>query len=918
MTCSSQAATLTTHNISSPKYTVPGCDPHSYSSLQSVSSIQCGAHATSISCDSVQHHVIHDYNQNYLVDHIYGDHDSSPSNSPFTSTSTTSAINNACTLPLNITRFNQTPAVCVPSLNKREVYTPYSNYECSSGSSVTAYVCEDGIDHGGHDRSVPLSSTPNSPSLATSHLFASSTPNYAGHSPENDNKQLPSRPASVTSPQSVKPASISPSALLMRYSKPKKKVAGNMSLMKWATIVPKSKSHENTAELATDNGISAHEDSMLVESDENFTMISPIHSPVSFTSDYSDKGTHFDSMTPPEADMYDTYLHLSYSDNEDSMEVTQTPVNPLPFPKLSADWYQQQNAKYNKNASRERTRQCNPGQFDSDGKIQYINRSRVDGYLMDNVRELEDNASTLAEGSSAKLHIRAVIAVGRFMMSHGPIVKTQEVSKVYQQQKNVASKKDSIEVYEMLCKYFNISQVYIFDQAFIVQNSDGMNLECCLQSISSAIDEDFIVKKRLEDRLQGVFKSMLQYVDTHRDKQVLKALIAEVSDIAFTAKLQGIQSRSGTRNAKQNVRNNLEKYQAIRTTSQIVRNDMTNRQQRQLTERIISTTKLKELRTIAPGRGRKLKYEKFPEMAAVLEHAFGECDIKEGGGGLEAHPRLTNETLYRTSDNVTSMRKAREILLAFAPDGFHISLSACYNYTENYRSGSTQAKRHHEGENVNAKVSLRKPPRTGVEQLIVNLHWSTTNVNLIVDGSQELSHSLIISKDAKAIVPADIAPVQHPGHSWKPHVEYPDHSWDQSRINAITPMTFLFMQTKVSQSSASTVECLNLQVSNNTTLYLNRTGQGVTLLNLSFYEPATTFRCMNEILYLLTLPELDAFFRDKTTGNLKKEFIFIVDNGPAEQPSTPQLDQNNTKKILNTWLKKSGDVLARDHLDPSI
>ena len=106
------------------------------------------------------------------------------------------------------------------------------------------------------------------------------------------------------------------------------------------------------------------------------------------------------------------------------------------------------------------------------------------------MRELEDSALTLAEGSSAKLHIRAVIAVGRFMISHGPIVKMQEVAKVYQQQKNVASKKDSIEVYEMLCKYFNISQVYIFDQAFIVQNSDGMNLECCPQSISSAIDED--------------------------------------------------------------------------------------------------------------------------------------------------------------------------------------------------------------------------------------------------------------------------------------------------------------------------------------------------------------------------------------------------------------------------------------------
>jgi hypothetical protein len=32
-----------------------------------------------------------------------------------------------------------------------------------------------------------------------------------------------------------------------------------------------------------------------------------------------------------------------------------------------------------------------------------------------------------------------------------------------------------------------------------------------------------------------------------------------------------------------------------------------------------------------------------------------------------------------------------------------------------------------------------------------------------------------------------------------------------------------------------------------------------------------------EILYLLTLPELesDAFFRDKATGNLKKEFRYM-------------------------------------------
>ena len=37
---------------------------------------------------------------------------------------------------------------------------------------------------------------------------------------------------------------------------------------------------------------------------------------------------------------------------------------------------------------------------------------------------------------------------------------------------------------------------------------------------------------------------------------------------------------------------------------------------------------------------------------------------------------------------------------------------------------------------------------------------------------------------------------------------------------------------------------------------------------------------------LLTISALDTFFRDHATGKLKKEFTFIVDNGPAEQPSS--------------------------------
>ena len=127
-----------------------------------------------------------------------------------------------------------------------------------------------------------------------------------------------------------------------------------MSLMKWATIVSKSNSHENTAKLATEgsNNSASSGNSKLVESED--ILISPIHSPAS--SDNSDRGTNIYSVTPPEADMYDTCLQLFYSDDEDTIEVIeneQRAVDPLPFPKLSDEWYRCQHMKSNKNASRE-------------------------------------------------------------------------------------------------------------------------------------------------------------------------------------------------------------------------------------------------------------------------------------------------------------------------------------------------------------------------------------------------------------------------------------------------------------------------------------------------------------------------------------------------------------------------------------
>ena len=66
----------------------------------------------------------------------------------------------------------------------------------------------------------------------------------------------------------------------------------------------------------------------------------------------------------------------------------------------------------------------------------------------------------------------------------------------------------------------------------------------------------------------------------------------------------------------------------LKKTSQIVRNDLTTLQQYNLTQRVIGSRKLKEICTVAEGRGRKLKSEEYPELNLALEYAFGELDTK--------------------------------------------------------------------------------------------------------------------------------------------------------------------------------------------------------------------------------------------------------------------------------------------------
>ena len=110
---------------------------------------------------------------------------------------------------------------------------------------------------------------------------------------------------------------------------------------------------------------------------------------------------------------------------------------------------------------------------------------------------------------------------------------------------------------------------------------------------------------------------------------------------------------------------------------------------------------------------------------------------------------------------------------------------------QNVKAGRNQAKRHHEGRNINACISLHSPPRIGVEHVSVNLHWSSFNVDNVI-AFKTSDTTVFDPKVTHCIVCVDIYSVQRPAKTWKKRSgALLDDEWNQSPTNAVTPMTHL-------------------------------------------------------------------------------------------------------------------------------
>ena len=453
----------------------------------------------------------------------------------------------------------------------------------------------------------------------------------------------------------------------------------------------------------------------------------------------------------------------------------------LPFPGASRDFYRSQGRQWAKNNSRHLER-AKTNLVEKDNENIGRCRGLKTGSLEENITELEDRIKSERSVKRAA-ELKSVLAVAR-ELKFSMVITTRKAFDVYWENKN--SYLDiqrgyyrASDTYLMLSQHLNIAQVIVSGKGYLcdAHNTDIAKIQ---ETLTIMVNEkrDIAFLSEARRRLESSFETAIKCLDTKKDKDILVGIFANLTSVKTVMHLRNIQDRRATMRQALRTDAFYRNYAELAKSVLTVRNDMRNKQQQLFETKKLRKLTSKYFKAICDGRGRRLKCDEFPELPALLEYAFGQNDVLNmAGGGLEAHPKLYENTLYKAMDNKTNMREAREVILALSKEEIDVSLSCLYTYTMNCKKGTYQAKRHHIGKNVNANISLHKAPSTGHFKHPINAHWTTSHVNFICDEAHQFSSSCLIdSKDAKCIINGELPPVLKPGKTWK-KFEYPDHTY---------------------------------------------------------------------------------------------------------------------------------------------
>lgn len=121
-------------------------------------------------------------------------------------------------------------------------------------------------------------------------------------------------------------------------------------------------------------------------------------------------------------------------------------------------------------------------------------------------------------------------------------------------------------LFDVVSKHLNVRQIYIHKRAFLVENryQEIENTIKSLEQIQRQTRE--VINEHINESVKDFYKDAIDYMDTKRDKDTLKAVIAMITSVKFASRLQDVTNKQSVRWCRDVVPTMVDKFKTIKKT----------------------------------------------------------------------------------------------------------------------------------------------------------------------------------------------------------------------------------------------------------------------------------------------------------------------------------------------------------------
>lgn len=135
-----------------------------------------------------------------------------------------------------------------------------------------------------------------------------------------------------------------------------------------------------------------------------------------------------------------------------------------------------------------------------------------------------------------------MISLAYHIMNNGLLVPMQNLVKKYKESKGLkeSSHLESSRLLKIMLKHLNVAQVYINGKGYIVENhgKEIVKIVESLQQIGKA--DQTIVNQRVEEAIGSMYDTLLQYLESKRERDTVKAILTQITSAKFMGKFANV------------------------------------------------------------------------------------------------------------------------------------------------------------------------------------------------------------------------------------------------------------------------------------------------------------------------------------------------------------------------------------------